>query len=82
MSAFEAFCMICHNNTRRKNREVAITHNKRSKVLHNNDLHKKKTVLLLTKMHDDEKIIHLYTLAYIDFKELVFKEEKIVLQSD
>jgi len=82
MSVFEAFCIICHNNTKRKNKEVIMIHNKRSKVLYDNDLYKKKTVLLLTKMHDDEKIIYLYTLTYIDFKELANKEKRIVFQSD
>ena len=75
-------CMICHDNARRKSSEAVITSSERSEAESCNDFCKAKTIVLLMKRHDSEEAICLYTLAYIDTKELVFRREGIVLQSD
>jgi len=59
-----------------------ITSDERSETEGCNDFYKAKTIVLLIRRHDSEKAICLYTLTYIDTKELVFKREEIVLQSD
>jgi len=59
-----------------------ITSNERSEAEDCNGFHKTKTIVLLIKRHDSEETICLYTLAYIDTKELAFRREEIVLQSD
>jgi len=59
-----------------------ITSNERSEIKDCNDFCKMKTIVLLIRRHDSEKAICLYTLTYIDTKELVFKREEIVLQPD
>ena len=59
-----------------------ITSSERSETEGCNGFHKVKTIVLLMRRHDNEKAICLYTLAYIDTKELAFKKEEIVLQSD
>ena len=41
-----------------------------------------KMIVLLVRRHDSEEAICLYTLAYIDTKELAFIEEGIMLWSD
>ncbi len=41
-----------------------------------------KTIVLIIRRHDSEKAICLYTLTYIDTKELALKREEIVLWSD
>jgi len=74
--------MICHDNARRKSSEAVITSNERSEAESCNDFCKIKTIVLLVRRHDSEEAICLYTLAYIDTKELASKEEGIMLQSD
>jgi len=74
--------MTCHNNARRKNSKAMITSNRRSEVEGCNGFHKAKTIVLLMRRHDSEKAICLYTLTYIDTKELAFRREEIMLQSD
>ncbi len=59
-----------------------ITSNERSEVESHNGFCKVKTIVLLMRRHDSEKAICLYTLAYVDTKELASKREEIVLQSD
>ncbi len=59
-----------------------ITSSERSEAEGCNDFHKMKTVVLLMRRHDSEKAVCLYTLTYIDTKELVFKREEIMLQSN
>jgi len=56
-----------------------ITSNERSEVEGCNDFHKVKMIVLLMRRHDSEKAICLYTLTYIDTKELAFKREEIML---
>jgi len=57
-----------------------IADNKRSEAEGCNGFHKAKTIVLLMRRHDSEKAICLYTLTYIDTKELVPKREGIVLR--
>jgi len=59
-----------------------ITSDERSEVKDCNDFHKTKTIVLLMRRHDSEKAICLYTLTYIDTKELVSRREGIMLQSN
>jgi len=59
-----------------------ITSSERSEVEGYNGFHKTKTIMLLMRRHDSEKAICLYTLTYIDTKELVSRREEIVLQSN
>ncbi len=59
-----------------------ITSNKRSEAEDCNGFHKVKTIVLLMRRHDSEKAICLYTLTYIDTKELASRKEGIVLRSD
>ncbi len=59
-----------------------ITSNERSEAESCNDFCKTKTIVLLMRRHDSGKAICLYTLAYIDIKELAFRREEIVLQSN
>ncbi len=59
-----------------------ITSNERSEIKGCNDFCKTKTIVLLMRRHDSEKTICLYTLAYIDTKELVSRREEIVLWSN
>jgi len=82
MSTLSTLHMICHDNARRKNSKAVVTSNERSEVESCNDFCKAKTIVLLKRRHDSEEAICLYTLAYIDTKELVFRREEIVLQSD
>ena len=56
-----------------------ITSNKRSKVEGCNGFRKAKTIMLLMKRHDSEETICLYTLTYIDTKELAPRREEIML---
>jgi len=75
-------CVICHNNARRKNSEAVITSNERSEAEGCNGFCKTKTIVLLMRRHDSEEAICLYTLTYINTKELAFRREEIMLQSD
>ncbi len=59
-----------------------ITSSERSEAEGCNGFHKTKTIVLLIKRHDSEEAICLYTLTYIDTKELAFRREGIVLQSN
>jgi len=59
-----------------------ITSGERSETEGCNDFCKMKTIVLLMRRHDSEKAICLYTLTYIDTKELVSKREEIVLRPD
>jgi len=59
-----------------------ITSNERSEAESYNGFCKMKTIVLLMRRHDSEKAICLYTLTYINTKELVSRREGIVLQSD
>jgi len=59
-----------------------ITDNERSEAKGCNDFHKAKTIVLLMRRHDSEEAICLYTLTYIDTKELAPRREGIVLQSN
>ncbi len=59
-----------------------ITSDERSEAKGCNGFCKVKTIVLLMRRHDSEKAICLYTLAYIDTKELTSRREGIVLQSD
>jgi len=72
--------MTCHNNTRRKDSKTVIASNERSEAKGCNDFCKMKTIVLLMRRHDGEKAICLYTLAYINTKELASRREEIVLQ--
>ncbi len=74
--------LTCYSDAKRKSIWTVITSNKRSKVEGCNDFYKMKTIVLLMRRHNSEKAICLYTLAYIDTKELAFEKEEIVLQSD
>ena len=56
-----------------------ITSNERSEAEGCNGFHKVKTIVLLIRRHDSEKAICLYTLTYIDTRELASKREGIVL---
>jgi len=56
-----------------------IASNERSEAEDCNDFHKTKMIVLLMRRHDSEKAICLYTLTYIDIKELASKREEIVL---
>jgi len=57
-----------------------ITSSERSEAEDCNGFHKMKTIVLLMRRHDSEKAICLYTLTYIDTKELAPRREGIVLQ--
>jgi len=57
-----------------------ITDNERSEAEGCNSFHKTKTIVLLMRRHGSEKAICLYTLTYINTKELASKREEIVLQ--
>jgi len=59
-----------------------ITSNERSEAKSCNGFCKVKTIVLLMRRHDSEKAICLYTLTYIDTKELASRREGIVLQPD
>jgi len=59
-----------------------ITSSERSEAEGCNDFHKVKTIVLLMRRHDSEKAICLYTLTYIDTRELASRREGIVLRSD
>jgi len=74
--------MTCHDNARRKNSKAVITSNERSEAESCNGFCKTKTIMLLVRRHDSEEAICLYTLTYIDTRELASKREGIVLQSD
>jgi len=74
--------MTCHDNARRKNSKAVVTSNERSEAESCNGFCKAKMIVLLMRRHDSEEAICLYTLAYIDTRELAFKREGIVLQSD
>jgi len=80
--ALRTLYMICHNNTERKNSRTMITSNERSEAEGCNDFHKMKIIVLLIERHDSRKAICLYTLTYIDTKELVPRREEIMLQSN
>ena len=56
-----------------------ITSNERSEIKGCNGFCKTKTIVLLMRRHDSEKAICLYTLTYVDTKELAFKREEIML---
>jgi len=74
--------MTCHNNARRESSRTVITSDERSEAESCNGFCKAKTIVLLMRRHDSEEAICLYTLTYIDTKELAFRREGIVLQSD
>ncbi len=59
-----------------------ITSNERSEAEGCNGFCEAKTIVLLIRRHNSEEAICLYTLTYIDTRELAFKREGIVLQSD
>jgi len=59
-----------------------ITSDERSEVKDCNDFCEMKTIVLLVRRHDSEKTICLYTLTYIDTKELASRREEIVLRSN
>jgi len=59
-----------------------ITSNERSEAEGCNDFHKMKAIVLLIRRHDSEKAICLYTLTYINTKELASRREEIVLRSN
>jgi len=59
-----------------------ITSSERSEAEGCNDFCKTKTIVLLIKRHDSEEAICLYTLTYINTKELAPKREGIMLQSN
>ncbi len=59
-----------------------ITSNKRSETEGHNGFYEVKTIVLLMRRHDSEKAICLYTLTYINTKELASRREEIVLQPD
>jgi len=59
-----------------------ITSNERSEAESHNGFCKMKTIVLLIKRHDSKEAICLYTLTYINTKELASRREEIVLQSD
>jgi len=75
-------CVTCHDNARRKNSKAVITDDERSEAKSCNSFCNVKTIVLLIRRHDSEEAICLYTLTYIDTKELASKREGIVLQSD
>ena len=57
-----------------------IADSERSEAEGCNDFHETKTIVLLMRRHDSEKAICLYTLTYIDTKEVASRREEIVLQ--
>jgi len=57
-----------------------ITSSERSEAEGCNGFRKTKTIMLLMRRHDSEKAICLYTLTYIDTKELASRRKGIVLQ--
>ena len=57
-----------------------VTSNERSEAEGCNDFCKAKMIVLLMRRHDSEKAICLYTLTYINTKELVSRREGIVLR--
>ncbi len=59
-----------------------ITSSERGETEGCNSFCKAKTVMLLMRRHDSREAVYLYTLAYIDTKELLLKREEIVLQSN
>jgi len=59
-----------------------IASNERSEAEGCNGFHKVKTVLLLMRRHDSEEAICLYTLTYIDTRELASRREEIMLWSN
>jgi len=59
-----------------------ITSNEKSEAESHNGFCEIKMIVLLMKRHDSEEAICLYTLTYVNTKELAFKREEIVLQSD
>jgi len=59
-----------------------ITSDERSEAEGCNGFHKAKTIVLLMRRHDSEEAICLYTLTYIDTKELASRRGGIVLQSN
>ena len=59
-----------------------ITSSERSEAEGCNGFHKAKTIMLLMRRHDSGEAICLYTLTYIDTKELAPKREEIMLWSD
>ncbi len=59
-----------------------IASNKRSEAEDCNGFYEVKMIVLLMRRHDSEKAICLYTLIYIDTKELAPKREEIMLWSD
>jgi len=59
-----------------------ITDSRRSEAKDCNGFCETKTIVLLMRRHDSEKAICLYTLTYIDTKELASKREGIVLWSN
>ncbi len=54
-----------------------ITGSRRSEAEGCNGFCEAKTIVLLMRRHDSEEAICLYTLAYIDTKELASKEKKL-----
>ncbi len=56
-----------------------ITSNEKSEAEDCNGFHKAKTIVLLMRRHDSEEAICLYTLTYIDTKELAPRRGGIVL---
>jgi len=75
-------CVTCHDNARKESSKAVITSNERSEVESCNDFCEAKTVVLLMRRHDSEEAICLYTLAYIDTRELASRREEIMLWSD
>ncbi len=59
-----------------------IASNERSEAEGCNGFCKVKMIVLLMRRHDSEKAICLYTLTYIDTRELASRREGIVLQSN
>ncbi len=59
-----------------------ITSSERGETEGCNSFCKTKTVMLLMRRHDSEKAVYLYTLTYIDTRELSSRREGIVLQSN
>ncbi len=81
-NTLSTLCVTCHDNAERKNSKAVVTSNERSEAESCNDFCKAKTVVLLMRRHDSEEAICLYTLTYIDTKELASRREEIMLQSD
>jgi len=59
-----------------------IAGNERSEAKDCNDFCQMKTIVLLMRRHDSREAICLYTLTYIDTRELALRREGIVLQSN